>query len=126
MVDKEDKNGQVASSPKSEVTNGETKTESIPTSIDTEQVKKVATEYEDYKSRVEPVLQTILADPNLYKTVLESHKKRLGVQIEPEEEEDKPVKTETKKEPSVDVGYRGWNDLGRSARRRYRRLYPFR
>lgn len=60
---------------------------------------KQVQEYEDYKGRVEPVLETILADPDLYKTVLDSHQRRMGIAPKDDPNPDTPQIQEPKVSP---------------------------
>ena len=45
--------------------------------------KKKSEDFDDFQKRVNPVLETIWSDPELYNTVLEKHNKRLGIVTDP-------------------------------------------
>lgn len=49
-----------------------------PAGVSQEEFDKVKKEYEDYRNKVDPVLETIYVDGELLKTVTAKHKQRLG------------------------------------------------
>jgi hypothetical protein len=46
-------------------------------------LKKVSEDFDSYRNQVDPVLQTLYSDPDLFNTVLDKHNKRLGVPTDP-------------------------------------------
>jgi len=46
-------------------------------------LKKVEEDYNVYRTQVDPVLQTLYSDPELFNTVLDKHNKRLGIATPP-------------------------------------------
>lgn len=52
------------------------------------QYRKKAEDFDEFQKRVNPVLETLLSDPELYKEVVRKHNKRLGIAVDDDKSND--------------------------------------